>query len=44
MLDKLYRPVKGERGKDWRLTQKRGEDFIITSGPNKGKRMYKDVV
>ena len=25
MLDKLYRPVRGERGKDWRLTQKRGE-------------------
>lgn len=25
MLGKLYRPVKGERTKDWRLTQKRGE-------------------
>lgn len=25
MLDNLKRPVKGERGKDWRLTQKRGE-------------------
>jgi len=41
---KLYRPVKGERNKDRRLTQKRGEDFIITSGKNKGKWMYKDIV
>lgn len=44
MLDKLYRPVKGIRSKDRRATQWRGEDFIILNGPNKGKKMYKDVV
>ena len=44
MLDKLYRPVYGIRSKDRRATQGWGEDFVIMTWPNRGKKMYKDVV
>lgn len=34
----LFRPVKGEKGKDWRLTQPWGTDFLLN-----GKLYYKSM-